>query len=637
MFKPVVILIWQIGLAFCISECKSQNHANNWFFGNHAGISFNSGIPVPISGGQQNAFEGCSSYSDHNGNLLFYSDGVTVWNRNHVPMVNGTGILGGLSSTTSALIVQHPADCDLYFLFTVGDHLSSTKSLRYSIIDMSLSGGLGAVVVGSKNVLISNGCAEKITAIRHQNGIDYWIVTHYLSSSSFAAYRLTASGLLPVPVISSVGSFTASNCMIGFLKANRAGTKLVSVKTFCSGAEIFDFDHSSGAITNPQVILGNLNGAYGAEFSPNDSILYISKGFGGCALYQVNPFFPLTTFLVSSIGGDYIYGGLQLGPNGQIYMARNGQNFLSKVTNPNVWGLGCGFVSNGVVLSPGTFSGFGIVSFPPEQVVSFYPGGYSWLPTDTCYGDNTVFISNGILSFDSIVWIFGDPISGISNQALGTVANHIFSLPGNYIVNMIVYGCKSDTITRNVTILPCVLPEKFELNADWRGEHASLHWGDFQQLPSTFVLNRSRDGVYFEPFQMIPLDENVDQMEFVDIGPIGFPEIWYFVTQVFANGQSLSSNLVHLTKDAPDEVHFLVFPNPANRDENLSVKADGLSINEFKIDFLNALGEVVYHKNFLYNQHTSDIEIPLASFSSGIYMIRFVSARYSKTQRLIVK
>jgi len=83
----------------------AQGEANIWYFGENAGIDFNSGTPVAISDGQINTREGCSSFSDANGNLLFYSDGTTVWNKNHTPMPNGMGLKGHSSSTQSAMII----------------------------------------------------------------------------------------------------------------------------------------------------------------------------------------------------------------------------------------------------------------------------------------------------------------------------------------------------------------------------------------------------------------------------------------------------------------------------------------------------------------------------------------------------
>jgi hypothetical protein len=81
---------------------------NNWYFGNTAGITFASGAPVALTNGALVTTEGCASMSDDLGNLLFYTDGVTVWNRNHLPMTNGTLLNGHASSTQSGIIVQKP-------------------------------------------------------------------------------------------------------------------------------------------------------------------------------------------------------------------------------------------------------------------------------------------------------------------------------------------------------------------------------------------------------------------------------------------------------------------------------------------------------------------------------------------------
>ena len=78
-------------LLFISLNTFSQKEANFWYFGNGAALDFNSGSPVPVNGSQLNTLEGCSSFSDANGNLLFYlgaptSDGrnLTIWNNNEL-------------------------------------------------------------------------------------------------------------------------------------------------------------------------------------------------------------------------------------------------------------------------------------------------------------------------------------------------------------------------------------------------------------------------------------------------------------------------------------------------------------------------------------------------------------------------
>src|SRR4030095_11967101 len=100
---------------FLGTSCFAQKETNKWLFGLNAGLDFNSGNPVSLSGGQCYTSEGSASISDTSGNLLFYTDGITVWNTNNVMMTNGDGLFGGVSSTQSALIVHMPGEDSLYY------------------------------------------------------------------------------------------------------------------------------------------------------------------------------------------------------------------------------------------------------------------------------------------------------------------------------------------------------------------------------------------------------------------------------------------------------------------------------------------------------------------------------------------
>ena len=104
MKKSVIFLLVLIPiLAF------SQKEAAFWYFGNFAGLDFNSGNPVSTTGSLI-SFEGSATMSNCDGNLLFYSDGVTVWDNTHNVMTNGTGLLGNPSSTQSAIIIPDPGN-----------------------------------------------------------------------------------------------------------------------------------------------------------------------------------------------------------------------------------------------------------------------------------------------------------------------------------------------------------------------------------------------------------------------------------------------------------------------------------------------------------------------------------------------
>src|SRR5690606_17872425 len=172
----------------------AQNEAANWYFGSKAGLTFNSGYPVAETNGEIDTSEGCSTISDKLGNLLFYSDGITVWNRNHEVMQNGNGLDGDFSSTQSALIVPKPYDENIYYIFTVDDR-AGAKGLRYSEVDMSLDGGLGAVLPSNKNTPLANPTTEKITAVESADGVNIWVISHLWDSDAFIAFQVTSTGV----------------------------------------------------------------------------------------------------------------------------------------------------------------------------------------------------------------------------------------------------------------------------------------------------------------------------------------------------------------------------------------------------------------------------------------------------------
>ena len=181
-YTYIVLLIRSVGFA--------QKEGNIWYFGSGAGLDFNSGTAVSISGGQLNTLEGCASISDASGDLLFYTDGMTVYDRTHAVMMNGTDLLGNNSSTQSAIIVKKPESDTIYYVFTVDGLTGNNGGLSYSEIDLSLNGGLGAVT-NLKNEVLFFYAAEKVTAIKHANGSDYWIIAPQHTTDTYFSYLFT--------------------------------------------------------------------------------------------------------------------------------------------------------------------------------------------------------------------------------------------------------------------------------------------------------------------------------------------------------------------------------------------------------------------------------------------------------------
>jgi hypothetical protein len=366
------------------SSCIAQKQGNIWYFGVRAGLNFSSGIAVPIfngktgtdvpSGGNQ---EGTASISDSTGNLLFYTGGKTVWNRDHNPMPNGSGIVGGVSSTQSSIIVPKPGSNNLFFVFTSDEFqsyylLPFSNGYRYSVVDMCQDNGKGDVVTGQKNVLLLDSSTEKLAVCEDALGNGYWVLGHKMFSDQFNAWHLTSAGISPA-VVSHIGtvhgwdkehSIWNQGSAQGQMKFNPQGTKIaLAVGNYDpSIVDLFDFNKNTGQVSNfCHMAIDSLlfKRSYGVEFSPDGSKLYagVAGGLGGNSVYQYNlTLVDCNSIIASGIKvfqkGNQLLTGMQLGPDNKIYVMSNATNDVGRINYPNLLGTACGYDSSVIILSP---------------------------------------------------------------------------------------------------------------------------------------------------------------------------------------------------------------------------------------------------------------------------------------------
>ena len=350
----------------------AQNEANVWHFGIFAGLDFNGANPVAITGGAMNTQEGCATICDGiTGQLLFYTDGISVWNRNHIVMPNGTGLTGHSSSTQSGLIVPQPGSPNLYYVFTVAAAFFP-GGMSYSVVDMNLQGGFGDVT-GIKNISLLAEGTEKVTSACHANGTDYWVVTHAWNNANFHAYHLSSTGLNTTPVVSSgVFNITGNQgSKLGQLKISPDGTKIAHCTWTGNTLEVCDFNNSTGQVSNCITLL-SAGEEYATEFSPDGTKLYYASC---CVSPNTLVQFDLSSGNLATInaskttiGGGNGFpgrGSLQLGPDNKIYCALLTSNHLGVINNPNNLGAACNYVEVGLPLAGGTGSQIGLPNFVP--------------------------------------------------------------------------------------------------------------------------------------------------------------------------------------------------------------------------------------------------------------------------------
>ena len=326
-----------------------QGAAKIWYFGDGAGLDFNSSPPAVLKDDVYLSAGGSAVICDREGKLLFYTDGAQVWNCEHVEMSGGNALTGSSYAEQPALILPAPENPDVYYIFTA----SASLGLYYSLVDMRLDDGLGSVT--EKNIRLWPEAAGKMTAVVHENTHDIWLLVPSARDNSLHAYLVTASGVRDEPVISKagIGHSKTEFDWAGFLKASPDGRKL-ALSVFDPGFfELFDFDATSGKVSNP-VFLGEYESAYGLEFSPDGTKLYSTVvSWVHKHIYQ----FDLevkdiagSVEVIGETGEEARFRALQLGPDGRIYVARENSTHLGCIENPNQKGIAAEYIDKGLYL-----------------------------------------------------------------------------------------------------------------------------------------------------------------------------------------------------------------------------------------------------------------------------------------------
>lgn len=471
-------------LAIATVSAPAQNETRNWFFGERVGLTINQDNQALIPNAQLYYSEGTSSISDCSGSLLFYTDGQDVWNRNHQKMPNGQGLAGHYSSTQGSIIIPLPGSCDLYYIFTLdGKEHNLANGLQYSIVDMDADGGLGDII--TKNISLYAPASEKMTAVRHADGQSVWIITHEMQTDAFSAYLLTTAGVDHTPVISNAGIvFSSVLFALGQMKASPDGTKLAFAALYPQTVQIFDFDASTGKVSHPITIDSHVmqadGGVYGLEFSPDSHLLYFTNhtldylnkpGY----LYQVDLRAGSESDIVNSTTqvGENVpltdMRGLQLGPDGRLYVSTSLSKFLAVVKHPNQMGTACDYDNFGVSLDNKT-AGWTLPNFMTsyfnQSVTGPVTADFQILSNSDCIEESIRFEFSGEGHPQGYYWDFGDGIEAHTASPM-----HAFRDTGTYAITMAALnGCCSDTIQKEINLIDCntrlYIPNAFSPNGD---------------------------------------------------------------------------------------------------------------------------------------------------------------------------
>lgn len=458
-----------------VNTCSPiQSSQGLWYYGQRGGMNFSSGAPVYDNGSYihyNTIDEACAVQGDALGNLLFYTNGVKVWDANHAQINVGALLKSNTSAHRGALIVPDPANSNQYYLFTKDQGYYTNSSLttttpdtngfRYSIVQ--INAGL-ATTTSTWNVPVappaalgyllgSNGAmlgAEGVTAVQSCDG--YWIITTGKKGTQYyiTIFSLTASGL-------SFYSETLSpfNSIQQSLEVSRDARKLAigsgtggSLETL--GLAVFDFDTYTGTLSNQQVLNG-LN-TYGISFSPDSKLLYSTAwSSSGLFQYDVEAASPATTG-ITVYSSMYPACEMQLGPDDKLYLSSgttsvqvvHQPNARSTTANPNA----CYFSPNGPQMQA-TLS-----HSMPNFIDASGTSAFSNSITAEQLSCLTYRFNPGLCA-NSFTWNFGDPASGSSNTSVLTTPTHTFSAPGTYTVS-VTAGSTTSSITVQIGLVATI-------------------------------------------------------------------------------------------------------------------------------------------------------------------------------------
>jgi hypothetical protein len=415
---------------------SQKERANIWYMNLGWGLDFNTLPPTVITNGAFIDGTSFASICDNFGNLLFYTDGVNIYNKDHQVMENGENIDDIYNRYRSVLITPKPLSNNVYYLFQNGSEF-------ISIIDLTYNTGLGKVIQRPTYfpwyALLSN------SSIIQKTGTDYY--WQIVPSGSFYPSTIAGCNGLIAELITENGiSLYIQTCfydqhLIGCqkIKMSPVGNKLAAMRQWEGVKEIFlvDFNNSTGVFSNKIVV----NGYFGSDlsFSPDGSKLYFSEN-DTKHLYQLN----ITNLNIIDLG-YYKINSLQLAPNGKIYFAKD--STVGVIHCPNNLGINCNIESNYINIPPD----YGLTEFP-----SFVESWFANVISLTIIADKEIclhssinfsYCSNNLVQ--SVVWDFGD-----SQTSIGFSPTHTYESSGTYTVTLTgtYINGQQQTITQQISV-----------------------------------------------------------------------------------------------------------------------------------------------------------------------------------------
>jgi len=479
----------------------AQWHDANWHFSgtpNYSQNSPNKSATLNFSGNSA-AFSflftnnvnnlGSATASDSAGNLIFYTNGLNVFNRLHSVMENGNNLNAGVMASDPSWASGYPEFFTMfclpgsenkYFLIHARRinecNYFMAADILYTTIDMNANGGLGKVVAKNqklKGCEIGGWCS--ISATRHANGRDWWVLASKNEHNRYFRMRFTPEGVadtLTFTVDDDNGIWGTGQSIF-----TPNGSKYIDARRGRT-VRVYDFDRCAGTLGSYQEIYAAGDEPFGlgsgTSISQDSRYLYAASNF---VIVQADltaldiPAMVDTIAVFDGFYDDDVYhlcalGEIQMMPNGIIYgvtPAYNRTRYLHQVRFPNRKGLASQPLLHSIrsPISVGTIPIFPNYRLGPLDGSSCDTLGIDNLPLAHFRWDVEDTLSPLAVSFTDLsyyepatwAWSFGDPASGAANMSQDTSQVHTFAAPGTYNVCLVACNANAcDTVCKVVVV-----------------------------------------------------------------------------------------------------------------------------------------------------------------------------------------
>jgi len=326
-------IIFLVGAFFLLN---SSAYSQIWYFGTNAGIDV-TGVEVGVAGGQIATQEGVCTQYDCNGNMLFYTDGVNIWDDTHTPYTNDG--LAGSGSLTSILACPKPgtSGSECFIFYGIPGNAVSGGTHYYAVVDVTTK----TVLV--KDVIFGTDYFEGMTIAAHSNGTDYWFINHGGSDNIFQSWIIDGvSGPDGIAYSSGSGygvSMSWSTSNAGYMATSKANDKIAYCNASNGKVEVLNFNNTTGSPTGIARSWTFGSWVYGCDFSPDGNYLYFTERTVALREGNISNGSTTTISAVATNGGIWM-GGVRRAASDKIYIGTLNQTDIGVLNTPNGWGAG---------------------------------------------------------------------------------------------------------------------------------------------------------------------------------------------------------------------------------------------------------------------------------------------------------